>query len=176
VGARRRLSADDGRRALRALDGARRRPRVKASGVGVFDELLERAVLDLLRTLDAGIIFWDVDAPATLDRVHATRPIRSALVPRYDLVSPTAAAAGGARVHWRSARRAACRSTTRSTRHAPPRAADPRFAADLGFLGNRLPDREARVDEFFLRGCALLPQPRFLLGGSGWDDKRCRRT
>src|SRR3982751_2241476 len=42
---------------------------VKASGVGVLDELLERAVLDLKRpgTL---VAFWDVDAPATLDRVH----------------------------------------------------------------------------------------------------------
>ena len=28
---------------------------------------------------------------------------------------------------------------------------DPRFAGDLGFLGNRLPDREARVEEFFLQ-------------------------
>ena len=35
---------------------------------------------------------------------------------------------------------------------------DPRFAGDLGFLGNRLPDREARVEEFFLRAAALMPQ------------------
>jgi hypothetical protein len=42
---------------------------VKASGVGVFDGLLEAAVLDLQRpgTL---VVFWDVDAPATLDRVE----------------------------------------------------------------------------------------------------------
>src|SRR5690348_8732663 len=42
---------------------------IKASGVGVFDELLERAVLDLQneRTM---VVFWDVDAPATLDRVQ----------------------------------------------------------------------------------------------------------
>ena len=49
--------------------------------------------------------------------------------------------------------------------------AEPRFAADLGFLGNRLPDREARVEEFFLRAAAALPDRRFLLGGNGWDDK-----
>src|SRR5690348_11986996 len=42
---------------------------VKASGVGVHDALLERLVLDLQgpRTL---VAFWDVDAPATLDRVN----------------------------------------------------------------------------------------------------------
>jgi spore maturation protein CgeB len=45
------------------------------------------------------------------------------------------------------------------------------FACDLGFLGNRLPDRETRVEEFFLRAAALLPERRFLLGGSGWQDK-----
>src|ERR1700710_1244832 len=38
---------------------------VKASGVGVFDELLEAAVLEARRP--SGLVaFWDVDAPATL--------------------------------------------------------------------------------------------------------------
>jgi len=41
----------------------------------------------------------------------------------------------------------------------------------LLFLGNRLPDRETRVEEFFFRTAALLPAHRFLLGGSGWADK-----
>jgi spore maturation protein CgeB len=59
---------------------------VKASGVGVFDELLEKAVLDQ-RTANQIIIFWDVDAPATLERI--TNDVRDpfrALVPRYDLI------------------------------------------------------------------------------------------
>jgi spore maturation protein CgeB len=48
---------------------------------------------------------------------------------------------------------------------------EPRFSAGLSFLGNRLPDREARVEEFFLKPAALLPQEEFLLGGNGWQDK-----
>jgi spore maturation protein CgeB len=48
---------------------------------------------------------------------------------------------------------------------------DPAFAADLSFLGNRLPDREARVEEFFLRGAAALPERSFLIGGNGWETK-----
>jgi spore maturation protein CgeB len=48
---------------------------------------------------------------------------------------------------------------------------DPRFAADLSFLGNRLPDRETRVDEFFLAPAAALPERRFLIGGNGWETK-----
>jgi hypothetical protein len=55
------------------------------------------------------------------------------------------------------------------THHPVP--PDPRFAADLGFLGNRLPDREARVDTFFFSAAAHAPQARFLLGGNGWHDK-----
>jgi spore maturation protein CgeB len=52
-----------------------------------------------------------------------------------------------------------------------PVAPDPAFAADLAFLGNRLPDREARVEEFFLRPAEETPERRFLIGGNGWETK-----
>ncbi|HYC31839.1 MAG TPA: hypothetical protein VEB59_06080, partial [Gemmatimonadales bacterium] len=45
---------------------------VKASGVGVLDELLEHGVLDGRRSGQM-VVFWDVDAPATLDRLDADR-------------------------------------------------------------------------------------------------------
>jgi spore maturation protein CgeB len=48
---------------------------------------------------------------------------------------------------------------------------EPRFAADLTLLANRLPDRESRIEEFFLKPARRLPSRRFLLGGSGWGDK-----
>jgi spore maturation protein CgeB len=51
-----------------------------------------------------------------------------------------------------------------------PVAPDPRFAGDLAFLGNRLPDREARVAAFFFAPARALPTMRFVLGGSGWDE------
>jgi spore maturation protein CgeB len=50
---------------------------------------------------------------------------------------------------------------------APP---DRRFEGALGFLGNRLPDREARVEEFFLKASRLCGLP-FVLGGAGWENK-----
>ena len=55
------------RRALESARGAD--VIVKASGVGVFDRELEEAVLDRAAGMTA--IYWDVDAPATLDRLHA---------------------------------------------------------------------------------------------------------
>jgi len=145
---------------------------VKASGVGVFDELLEKGVLDIRRP-DGLCAFWDVDAPATLDRMESDPEDRfRALVPRYDLIftygggDPVVDAYGsfGARDC------VPIYNALDSTTHHPVEP-DPRFQADLGFLGNRLPDREARVEEFFLDAAAKLPEKTFLLGGSGWADK-----
>src|SRR5690349_11652262 len=54
----------------RVLERARRADViVKASGVGVWDELLEREVPNARRP-GALAAFWDVDAPATLDRLR----------------------------------------------------------------------------------------------------------
>jgi spore maturation protein CgeB len=40
------------------------------------------------------------------------------------------------------------------------------------FVGNRLPDREKRVEDFFLRAAELAPEFQFILGGEGWGDKK----
>jgi spore maturation protein CgeB len=165
-------SADD-RGVLAALSDARGADLVvKASGVGVFDELLEAAVLEL-REPDGLAIFWDVDAPATLDRLESfpLDPCRQ-LVPRYDFVLTYGGGDPVVEAYQRFGARECVPiyNALDSTTHHPVDP-DPRFQADLGFLGNRLPDREARVEEFFLRAAALCPERRFLLGGNGWADK-----
>jgi spore maturation protein CgeB len=157
-----------------ALDEAQRYADlvVKASGVGVYDELLEEAVAGM-RAPHRLTAFWDVDAPATLDRVQGDPddPFRR-LIPQYDLVFTygggdpvvNAYTALGAR---------ACHpiyNALDTSTHFPV-APDARFAADCGFLGNRLPDREARVEEFFLLPATQLAEKQFVLGGSGWGDK-----
>jgi spore maturation protein CgeB len=145
---------------------------VKASGVGVYDDVLEAAVLDA-RGSDALAIFWDVDAPATLTRLEAdpSEPLRG-LVPEYDLILTYG---GGERVVSRYQALGAHRcvpiynALDPSTHHPVP--AEPRLRADLGALVNRLPDREARVEEFFFSAVQALPDRRFVLGGAGWDDR-----
>jgi spore maturation protein CgeB len=143
---------------------------VKASGVGVCDAELEAGVLELGAPTT---IFWDVDAPATLARLEANEDdALRALVPRYDLVLTYG---GGDPVvdRYRALGARECvpiyNALDPETHHPVP--PDPRYAADLAFLGNRLPDRETRVEDFFLRAAALAPTRRFLLGGAGWDDK-----
>ncbi|HEU5119108.1 MAG TPA: hypothetical protein VFT74_21135, partial [Isosphaeraceae bacterium] len=145
---------------------------VKASGVGVFDDFLEEAVLERKQP-ESLVIFWDVDAPATLDRLRRdpADPFHSR-IPRYDLILTYG---GGEPVIKEYTRFGAqeCvpiyNALDPSTHH--PVAPESRFHADLTFLGNRLPDREARVEAFFLKAAALCPNRAFLLGGSGWADK-----
>ena len=150
---------------------------VKTSGVGVFDDVLEDAVATVggARTVR---IFWDVDAPATLGRIEGDRedPFRK-LLPQYDLV----ATYGGGRPvidRYTALGAAGCVTVYNAfdpeTHHRVP--ADDRFAADLALLANRLPDREDRIDEFFLRAASLLPHRTFLLGGNGWDGKPMPRN
>jgi spore maturation protein CgeB len=164
------LETDDVRRCLEAAADADLI--VKASGNGVFDDLLEAAVLEL-KTPRNLVAFWDVDAPATLQRLGENPTgAFNALVPRYDLILTYG---GGDPVVEAYARFGARRCVPiyngldPSTHHPVPREA--RFGADLSFLGNRLPDREARVENFFLDPAAVLPSRRFLIGGNGWQDK-----
>jgi spore maturation protein CgeB len=143
---------------------------VKASGVGVLDEFLEQRVAMMP---GPSKVYWDVDAPATLERLSASPadPFHAAL-PRFELVLTYG---GGRRVTDQyetiGARRcvAIYNALDPDIHHPVPH--DRRFECDLSFLGNRLPDREARVEEFFLKAAALSPGRRFLLGGSGWSDK-----
>jgi spore maturation protein CgeB len=144
---------------------------VKASGVGVHDALLEAAVLEL-KSPRTTVVFWDVDAPVTLDRMNAdlADPLR-ALVPNYDLILTYG---GGQPVIDAYEALGAAQCVPIYNALDPhvhfPVPAEARFSADLAFLGNRLPDRERRVEEFFINVAAALPSRRFLLGGSGWAN------
>ncbi len=145
---------------------------VKASGVGVFDEVLEAGVLEA-RAPGALAVFWDVDAPATLDRLErdAGDPFHAA-IPRYDLIFTYGGGEPVVRAYQRQGARECIPiyNALDPTTHfpVPP---DERFAGSLGFVGNRLPDREERVTEFFLKPADALPDKKFVLAGNGWHDK-----
>lgn len=145
---------------------------IKTSGVGVFDELLEKEVARL-REKDKFIIFWDVDAPATLDRVHSDEnDYFKQLIPQYDLILTYGGGEPVINAYKLLGARKCCPiyNALDPTTHHPVERED-RFAADLVFLGNRLPDREKRVEDFFLKPAAEMPEQKFILGGNGWHDK-----
>jgi spore maturation protein CgeB len=131
---------------------------IKCSGVGVFDALLTQ------------VIVWAVDAPATLERLlDNPDDAFASLIGGYDLILTY----GGGDAVVRGYMAAGARrcvpiyNALDPTTHFPVEA-DERFTGDLGFLGNRLPDREARVEEFFLATAANCPRTKFVLGGNGW--------
>lgn len=144
---------------------------VKHSGIGVDDATLERRVLEC--SIDSMVFFWDVDAPATLGRMSSdsSDSFRSD-VPGYDAIlsyggGPMARDGYlefGARAYY------SMYNGLDPETHFPVNP-DASLACDVAFLGNRLPDREARVEELFLRAASLAPRHRFLLGGEGWGGK-----
>jgi spore maturation protein CgeB len=159
----------------RALDEAAKDSDLiaKASGIGVFDKELEIAVPEA-RKARTMVVFWDVDAPATLDSIEAdpAHHLRR-MIPRYDLVLTYG---GGDPVvqAYRKVGAWGCvpiyNAVDPQTHFPVPRREE--FACDLSFLGNRLPDRERRVEDFFLNAATRLPERQFLLGGAGWETKR----
>ncbi|MDF0496790.1 CgeB family protein [Bradyrhizobium yuanmingense] len=144
---------------------------VKASGVGVFDLELENAVAALPSRLTR--IYWDVDAPATLEAIESDpqHHLRRA-IPCYDMVL-TYGGGEGVVSAYRSVGARDCVPIYNALDPAThfPSPPNPRFACDLSLLANRLPDRERRVEHFFLDVARRLPEKSFVLGGSGWDDK-----
>jgi spore maturation protein CgeB len=145
---------------------------VKASGVDLFDEWLNTRVLEL-KSGSTQVIYWDLDAPRTLERMAADPedPFR-ALVPRYDRVF-TQGGGDPVVLAYRDFGARECipvYSAVDPDVHHPVRP-EARFDCDLAFLDDRLPDLERRVESFFLRAADLLPDKRFLLGGEGWGDR-----
>lgn len=146
---------------------------IKHSGVGADDARLEDEVLDC-RTSKNRVIFWDVDAPATLSRIETilADPFR-ALIPEYDAIFTYG---GGPQVitHYKTFGAQLClpiyNALDPGTHH--PVAVDRNLVCDLAFVGHRLPDREARVENFFLKAAQLAPEMSFILGGEGWGNKK----
>ncbi len=145
---------------------------VKASGVGVFDDVLLEGVTAASRP-EAIRLFWDVDAPATLAELgaNADHPLHR-VMPSLDAVMTYGGGPPVVEAYERFGARRCIpiyNALDPTTHHPVP--PEERFTADLSFLGNRLPDREARVEQFFLEPAARLPERRFLIGGNGWHDK-----
>ncbi len=151
---------------------------VKHSGIGCDDSELERRVpaeCGFASGPGAPMTFiWDVDAPATIHRMRAdvTDALRHA-TPGYDAILTY----GGGPLAYEGFREFGARAYYSMYNGLDPEThypvpPDPTLACDVVFLGNRLPDREARVEELFLRAATLAPGARFILGGEGWGDKQ----
>jgi spore maturation protein CgeB len=144
---------------------------VKCSGVGRYDEYLDRAVLTA-RTGVNRVLYWDVDAPFTLETASREPDwYFRKLIPRYDAI---ATYGGGPRVErgyraFGAAEVELVYNAVDPRTHYPVQP-DPGYECDMLLVANRLPDREARIWRFFLDVAARCPSHSFNLGGEGWHD------
>lgn len=144
---------------------------IKHSGVGADDAELEYAVA---RGIESHALraFWDVDAPATLARVESDPDPFRPLIPEYDLLFTYG---GGPAVveHYLRLGARNCHPIYNALDPAThyPVSKDFSLECDLVLVANRLPDRERRVEQFFLRAAELAAEQRFILGGEGWGGK-----
>ncbi|WP_263418617.1 CgeB family protein [Terriglobus albidus] len=144
---------------------------IKHSGVGTHDVILERLVANLAEYKPS--FFWDVDSPATIARLTAdpADPFLT-LIPCFDAIlsygggpeSCSGYSSFGAQAYYN-----VYNALDPETHYPVPPVRS--YDCDLVFLGNRLPDREKRVDELFLTAAEQAPEKRFVLGGEGWADK-----
>jgi spore maturation protein CgeB len=137
----------------------------------VDDELLEQRVLEC--AAHVAVCFWDVDAPATIERLRTNpRDPFHAAIPKYDAIFTYGGgpAIRDAYIGFGAQSYYSIYNGLDVETHYPVPAC-PEFECDVAFVGNRLPDRERRVEQLFLKAAELAPDMGFLLGGEGWRDK-----
>ncbi len=114
--------------------------------------------------------FYDLDTPVTLDRLSADEPVPY-IGPRgladYDLVlSYTGGAALEALRTRLGARRAAALYGWVDPGVYRPAPAEPRYLADLSYLGTYAADRQDTLRRLFVEAARARPDRRFVIGGA----------
>lgn len=119
-------------------------------------------------------IFYDLDTPVTLARLGAGETV--AYLPlhgldQFDLVLSYTGGRALTELRERlGARRVApLYGHVDPQAHAPARA-EPRYGADLSYIGTHAADRQLAVDTLFVAPARALADRRFVLAGSGYPD------
>jgi spore maturation protein CgeB len=120
-------------------------------------------------------VFYDMDTPVTLARLAAGEAVDylpEAGLSGFDLVLSYTGGETLVRLEQAlGARRALPLYGHVDPDTHRPAAPDPRYACDLSYLGTYAADRQPAVEALFAVPARLRPQRRFILGGSGYDDK-----
>jgi spore maturation protein CgeB len=116
--------------------------------------------------------FYDMDTPVTLARLDAGEPV-AYLPPEglgaFDIVlSYTGGEALTALRDRLGARRTAALYGHVDPAAYAPASPDPRFAADLSYIGTYATDRQPAVEAFFVEPARARPERRFILAGSSY--------
>jgi spore maturation protein CgeB len=149
---------------------------VKCNNTGAFDQEMEEWLAGESQTrshpgTSPPVVFWDVDAPATLAECDEPDSYLRPLIPRFACILTY----GGGDPVITQYRALGAREVVPIYNAVDPQAYHPvapssEYECDLFFMGNRMPDREARFRDFFLEAATAAPCYRFMLGGEGWGD------
>ncbi len=118
-------------------------------------------------------IFYDLDTPVTLARLGAGETV--AYLPahgleQFDLVLSYTGGRALEGLRQLGARRVApLYGHVDPQAHAPARP-EPRYGADLSYIGTWAADRQPAVDALFIAPARALPDQRFVLAGSGYPS------
>jgi spore maturation protein CgeB len=125
---------------------------------------------DLILDSRAFSVFYDLDTPVTLhelDKEGSVDYIPDYGLQPFDLVlSYTGGKALGELSSRLGARRVAPLYGSFDSETHHPVTAEPRFHADLSYLGTYAPDRQGQLDTLFLKPAKCLPNRRFCIGGA----------
>jgi spore maturation protein CgeB len=118
-------------------------------------------------------VFYDLDAPVTLDRLRAGQPV-DYIGPRglrdFDLVLSYTGGTVLEEIRNRlGARRVAPLYGSVDPDVHKPGPPNERYRADFSYLGTHAPDRDAALRALFIEPARLLPDRRFVIGGSMYD-------
>lgn len=135
-------------------------------GVAATDAVLDSAV--------PLSVFYDLDTPVTLDHLRAGAPvpyIGPGGLAGFDLVlSYTGGAALEQLRDMLGARRVAPLYGSVDLEVHRPVPPDPRFRADLSYLGTYAADRQDTLERLFVEPARRLPGRRFLMGGAQYPE------
>jgi spore maturation protein CgeB len=157
------------------------RPAAERSIAGADAVMVTSYCPDALAATEAALsagrplsVFYDLDTPVTLAEIDCgKRPayIGPQGLSGFDLVlSYTGGEALAALESKLGARRAVPLYGHVDPGLHRPATANPDFAADLSYLGTYAADRQAGVEQFFVRPAALQPRRRFVIGGAQYPQ------
>lgn len=134
------------------------------------------AAAELLLESGAGVrVFYDLDTPVTLDALQSGQAvdyIGARGLADFDLVLSYT---GGRALEELQARLGARRVAPMYGSVDPhmhrPVPAEPRFAADLSYLGTYAADRQAMLETLFIEPARRRPEQRFLIGGAQYPGE-----
>ena len=145
---------------------------IKCSGVGVCDDLLEAAVLELKKP-ETLVAFLDVNAPATLDRINNDpEDLFRPLIPEYDFILTRGGGASVVDAYLAAGATECVPIYNALDSHlyfsVPP---EKRFEADLGLLNDHTPEREIAHEGIFLKTGGRFAGPEISPRRRGWQKE-----